>query len=83
MDYSRVSVTWVHSHIFKLKGVATNVTSAMRGLTADQEQRLLGIENETDCEECRLLGYISPVRNSQETHYVSATESSQLMLCKI
>jgi hypothetical protein len=24
-----------------------------------------------------------PVRTSQETHYVSATESSQLMLCKI
>jgi hypothetical protein len=25
----------------------------------------------------------NPVRTSQETHYVSATESSQLMLCKI
>jgi hypothetical protein len=24
-----------------------------------------------------------PLRTSQETHYVSATESSQLMLCKI
>jgi hypothetical protein len=35
-----------------------------------------------DYEECRLLGYKSPVRTSQETHYVSATESSQLMLCK-
>jgi hypothetical protein len=34
-------------------------------------------------EECRLLGYKSPVRTSQETHYVSATESSRLMLCKI
>jgi hypothetical protein len=34
-------------------------------------------------EECRLLGYKTPVRTSQETHYVSATESSQLMLCKI
>jgi hypothetical protein len=36
-----------------------------------------------DYEECRLLGYKTPVRTSQETHYVSATESSQLMLCKI
>jgi hypothetical protein len=34
-------------------------------------------------EECRLLGYKNPVRTSQETHYVSTTESSQLMLCKI
>jgi hypothetical protein len=34
-------------------------------------------------EECRLLGYKNTVRTSQETHYVSTTESSQLMLCKI
>jgi hypothetical protein len=36
-----------------------------------------------DYEECRLLGYKNPVRTSQETHYISATEPSQLMLCKI
>jgi hypothetical protein len=36
-----------------------------------------------DYEECRLLGYKNPVRTSQETHYVSASESSKLMLCKI
>jgi hypothetical protein len=36
-----------------------------------------------DYEECRLLGYKTPVRTSQETHYVFATESSQLMLFKI
>jgi hypothetical protein len=34
-------------------------------------------------EEWRLLGYKNPVRTSQETHYFSTTESSQLMLCKI
>jgi hypothetical protein len=34
-------------------------------------------------EECRVLGYKNAVRTSQETHYVSVTESSQLMLCKI
>jgi hypothetical protein len=37
----------------------------------------------SDHEECRLLGYKHPVRTSQVTHYVSATESSRLMLCKI
>jgi hypothetical protein len=36
-----------------------------------------------DYEECRRLGYKKPVCTSQETHYVSATEASQLMLCKI
>jgi hypothetical protein len=34
-------------------------------------------------EKCRLLGYKTPVRMSQETHFVSATEPSRLMLCKI
>jgi hypothetical protein len=34
-------------------------------------------------EEWLLLGYKNPVRISQETHYVSATESSRLMLCNI
>jgi hypothetical protein len=37
----------------------------------------------SDYEECRLLGYRNPVLTSQETHNVSATESSRLMLCKI
>jgi hypothetical protein len=37
----------------------------------------------SDYEECRLLGYKNSVHTSQETHYVSTTESSQLMLCKI
>jgi hypothetical protein len=34
-------------------------------------------------EEWRLLAYKIPVRTSQETHYIPATEPSQLMLCKI
>jgi hypothetical protein len=37
----------------------------------------------SDYEECRLLGYKTQGRTSQETRYLSATESSQLMLCKI
>jgi hypothetical protein len=36
-----------------------------------------------DCEEFRLLGCKNTVHTSQETHYVSATELSRLMLCKI
>jgi hypothetical protein len=36
-----------------------------------------------DYEECRLLGYKNPVHTSQETHYISATESNRLMLRKI
>jgi hypothetical protein len=37
----------------------------------------------TDTEGCRILGYKNPVVTSKETHYVSATEPSRLMLCKI
>jgi hypothetical protein len=36
-----------------------------------------------DYEKCRLLGYKTPVRTSQYTHYVSATETNGLILCKI
>jgi hypothetical protein len=34
-------------------------------------------------EECRLLGYKNQVRTLQETNYVSATEASRLLLCKM
>jgi hypothetical protein len=37
----------------------------------------------SDYEECRLLGYKTPVCTSQETHYFSVTETNRLMLCKI
>jgi hypothetical protein len=36
-----------------------------------------------DYEECSLLGYKNLVRTSQETHYFSTTELSQLTLYKI
>jgi hypothetical protein len=35
-----------------------------------------------DYEECRLLGYKIPIHISQGKHYVSATDSSRLMICK-
>jgi hypothetical protein len=44
-----------------------------------QDLRLHGC----DYEECRLLRYKSSVRSSQDTHYVSATEPSRLILFKI
>jgi hypothetical protein len=34
-------------------------------------------------EECRLLGHKNPVRTTQKTYYISATEASRLMQCKI
>jgi hypothetical protein len=37
----------------------------------------------SDYEECHPLGFKNPVRTSQETHYISATEPSRLMLCNI
>jgi hypothetical protein len=49
---------------------------------SNDKHKISGLQN-TDYEECHLLGYKTPVRTSQETHYVSVTESSQLMLCKI
>jgi hypothetical protein len=36
-----------------------------------------------DYEECRILIHKNPVCTSQEIHYISATEPSRLMLCKI
>jgi hypothetical protein len=36
-----------------------------------------------DYEEFRFMGYRNPVHTSQTTHYVTATEPSRLMLCKI
>jgi hypothetical protein len=37
----------------------------------------------SDQEECLLLRYKNTIRTSQETHYVSATESSRIMVHKI
>jgi hypothetical protein len=56
--------------------------SCKRELERVQTCKILGFHG-GDYEECRLLGYKNPVRASHETHYVSATESSRLMLCKI
>jgi hypothetical protein len=41
------------------------------------------IQNKDRIEERRLLGYKNAVRTSQQTHYVSATEPSLLILCTI
>jgi hypothetical protein len=60
------------------------VTFQMIGPTTDIVKicKIWGFHG-SDYEEWRLLGYKTPVRTSQETHYVSTTEFSPLMLCKI
>jgi hypothetical protein len=51
-------------------------------ITYDTRRKISGFHG-GDYEECRLLKYKNPVRTSQETHYVSATEISRLILCTI
>jgi hypothetical protein len=52
--------------------------------TTDSFSYYVRFENFTAVtEKFRILGYGNLVRTVQETQYVSATESSQLMLCKI
>jgi hypothetical protein len=47
------------------------------------ESKICVFHDSGDYEVCRLLEYKNPVRTSQETHYISATEPSRWMLCKI
>jgi hypothetical protein len=54
-----------------------------QGNARTEERWLFLLQYTKHVEECRLLGYETPVRTSQETHYVSATEPSRLMLYKI
>jgi hypothetical protein len=49
----------------------------------DRRTGLEGVKKCKGFEQFRPLGYRNPVRSSEETHYVSAIESSRLMLCKI
>jgi hypothetical protein len=81
--------TWLHTRVANTR-TGTKLVCGVRQGTAtlfcnsrqDTSCKIWGFHG-GDYEECRLLGYKTPVRTSQETHYVSATESSQLMLCKI
>jgi hypothetical protein len=57
-------------------------SSLMTWESWERLSKLWGFHSD-DYEECHLLWYKNPVRTSQKTHYISATESSQLMLCKI
>jgi hypothetical protein len=56
--------------------------SASEEILATDKYKICGFHG-GDYEERRLLGYKNPVRTSQETQYVSTTELSQLMICKI
>jgi hypothetical protein len=53
-----------------------------RGKTILVTCKILGFHG-GDYEECRLMGYKNPVRTSQETYYIYATETSRLIICKI
>jgi hypothetical protein len=59
---------------------ATRIGELGTTLAISSNRRTLG---SGEYEECRYLGYINTVHTSQETQYVSATESSRLKLCKI
>jgi hypothetical protein len=74
-------VTWVVYVSIKAKCLGKYVHSKRDG-EHQWESKIWSIHG-SDYEECRLLRYKNLVRTSQETYYVSATESSQLMLCKI
>jgi hypothetical protein len=65
--------------------VTTDAQQDLQQTERRYENRLgtVRVSHGGDYEECRLLGEKTPVRTSQETHYVSATEPSQLILCKI
>jgi hypothetical protein len=58
----------------------TSVDVVTRGKTNDSAE---GSKRFVTYEECRLLGYRTPIRTSQETYYVSATQPSRSMLHKI
>jgi hypothetical protein len=63
---------------------AIHAAGEEQALTADWTLvRKLWAVHGSDYEECRLVGYEIPFRTSEETHYISATEPSRLMLCNI
>jgi hypothetical protein len=67
------------------KPFSIQIRNGSRGTTRAQVANY-GQLKKTICaseEECRILRYKNPVRTSQEAYYVSTTEPSQLMLCKI
>jgi hypothetical protein len=74
-------VSWV-GKLKPVAGVGNAVSQLTESGSAVRVCQIWGFHG-SDYEECHLLGYKNPVRTSQETHYVSTTESSQLMLCKI
>jgi hypothetical protein len=75
----KISGLW---KLFITETYPTQEESSKNSLHEDQFSKIWGFHG-GDYEECRLLGYKTPVRTSQETHYIATTESSQLTLCKI
>jgi hypothetical protein len=81
---TKCSFCYVNKHTFSLAILPSEQIYVQCGpLLLDFRIRMIwGVHGE-EYEECRLLGYKNPVHTSQETHYVSATEPSPLMLWEI
>jgi hypothetical protein len=77
-----------HTRAVKQKGgkktkITSNCIACTVSLGLSYLHHVILYYNYALCKACRLLEYKNPFRTSQETHYFSVTESSQLMLCKI
>jgi hypothetical protein len=81
--YTEIHVIWTKLLKYLATMPCNIIQNKLRsGIVCYRQCKIWGFHG-GDCEECRLLGYKTPVRTSQETHNVSATELSRLMLCKI
>jgi hypothetical protein len=82
------TVNWKWNIETWLKSLAHRVARRYKAAVVSQSQTGLCVCVRSEgfmavTEECRLLGYKNPVHTSQETHYVSVTDLSRLMLCMI
>jgi hypothetical protein len=82
-DLHSLKNTHTHTHTSELswRGSRCNFITTQIKRRIQTGCKIWGFHSD-DYEEC-LLGYKNPVRTSQQTHYVSAIESSRLILCRI
>jgi hypothetical protein len=75
---TRYQIPWATKQLWNSRTNKSNRVTASQRINTSPNQ-----EAKQLIEECRLLEYKTPVRTSQETHYVSVTDPSWLLLCKI
>jgi hypothetical protein len=75
----------IHNSIILYKLPSSGILRRVALVTSQKTKFFIftAVKPQILCEECRLLRYKIPFRTSQETHYISATEASRLMLRKI